>query len=119
MSDVKGYLNVCMDKRFWKKATELFSEKTGLSMTDFWVETNPGGVNTLENMTGQDYAAGHGAEIYGWGAHGSNCGGQPGVSDEASKAKLMERLEEKKAKFPGKRHFGLFLTELGVDIWEA
>jgi len=65
MSDVKGYLNVCMDKRFWKKATEMFAEKTGLELTDFWVETNPGGVNTLDNMVGQDYAAGHGAEIFG------------------------------------------------------
>lgn len=119
MTDVKGYLNVCMDKRFWQKATVLFAEKTGLAMTDFWVETNPGGVNTLENMTGQDYAAGHGAVVFGWGAHGSNCGGQPGVSDEESRSRLMKKIEEKKVKFPDKKHFGLFFTDEKVEIWEA
>jgi hypothetical protein len=119
MADVKGYLNVCMDKRFWKKATEMFAEKAGLTTTDFWVETNPGGVNTLENMTGQDYAASNGAVIFGWGAHGSHCGGQPGVSDEESKARLMKKIDEKKAKFPTAKHYGLFLTEDFSEIWEA
>src|SRR5690554_806601 len=100
MTDIKGYLNVCMDKRFWKKATEMFTEKTSLSVTDFWLETNPGGVNTLENMVGQDYAASHGATVMGWGAHGSVCGGQQGISDDESKARLMQKIEEKKGKFP-------------------
>lgn len=119
MSDVKGYLNVCMDKRFWKKAVDVFMEKSGLEITDFWLETNPGGVNTLENMTGQEYAAGHGATTFGWGAHGSNCGGQPGVSDEESKARLQKKIEEKKSKFPEGKHYGLWLTEDAVEIWLA
>ena len=116
---IKGYLNVCMDKRFWKKATEMFAEKTGLAMTDFWVETNPGGVNTLENPTGQDYASAHGASLMGWGAHGSNCGGQPGVSDEESRSRLMLKIEEKKARFKEAKHYGLFLTEENSEIWEV
>lgn len=119
MTDQKGYLNVCMDKRFWKKATEMFAETTSLSTTDFWVETNPGGTNTLENMLGQEYASAHGALVMGWGAHGSNCGGQPGVSDEESKSRLKAKIDEKKAKFPDAKHYGLFLTEEKVEIWEA
>lgn len=119
MSDIKGYLNVCMDKRFWKKAADAFAEKTGLTLTDFWLETNPGGVNTLINPTGEDYAAGHGAQVFGWGAHGSNCGGQPGVSDEDSKKVLLQKIEEKKAKHPSAKHYGIFLTDDQVDIWEA
>jgi len=41
------------------------------------------------------------------------------VSDEDSKELLRKKIEEKKAKFPGKKHYGLFLTEQGVEIWEA
>lgn len=119
MSDVKGYLSTCMDKRFWKKAADAFALKTGMDLTDFWVETNPGGPNTQVNPLGEDYATHHGAEILGWASHGSNCGGQPGVSDEDSKAILLKKIEEKKAKFPDKKHFGIFLTEEKTEIWEA
>jgi hypothetical protein len=119
MADVKGYLSTCMDKRFWKQAAEMFAGETGMEMTDFWLETNPGGVNTQANPTGEDYAAGHGAQVMGWGAHGSNCGGQPGMSDEESKSILMTKIEEKKAKFPDKKHYGLFITEETAEIWEA
>lgn len=119
MAEIKGYLSVCMDRRFWKLAADAFTEKTGLALTDFWLETNPGGANTQANPTGEDYAAHHGAEVFGWGAHGSTCGGQPGVSDEESKARLLKKIEEKKAKFPDRKHYGLFLTEVGVEIWEA
>lgn len=119
MADFKGYLSMCMDKRFWEKAAKAFSDKTGLSTTDFWLETNPGGANTQTNPLGEDYAAANGAEIFGWGAHGSHCGGQPGVSDEESKARLLVKIAEKKAKFPDKKHYGIFLTEAAVEIWEV
>lgn len=119
MADIKGYLSACMDRRFWKKSAELFAEKTGLSMTEFWVETNPGGANTQSNPTGEDYATANGAEMLGWGAHGSHCGGQPGVSDEESRSRLLAKIEEKKAKFPNKKHYGLFLTDDSGEIWGA
>jgi hypothetical protein len=118
MADAKGYLNVCMDKRFWKKATDLFARETGLGMTDFWVETNPGGANTKADVVGEDFAASSGATIMGWGAHGSHCGGQPGVSDDESKARLLKKIEEKKLKFPQAKHCGLFFTDTRFDIWE-
>ncbi|PIW08055.1 hypothetical protein COW38_01520 [Candidatus Collierbacteria bacterium CG17_big_fil_post_rev_8_21_14_2_50_45_7] len=119
MSVTKGYLSACMDKRFWLKVAQAFAEKTGMEMTDFWLETNAGGANTQNNPTGEDYAVAHGAQVFGWGAHGSVCGGQPGVSDDDSKAILLEKIQEKKLKFPGNKHYGIFLTEEKVEIWEA
>lgn len=115
----KGYLNFCMDKRFWRLATELFARETGLKETEFWLVTNAGGANTQDNPLGEDYAYVHGARVMGWGAHGSVCGGQPGVSDEESKARLLEVIEEKKRKFPEAKHYGLFLSESVSEIWVA
>lgn len=115
----KGYLNFCMDKRFWQKATEMFARETGISETDFWLVTNAGGANTMSDPLGEDYAASHGATVFGWGAHGSTCGGQPGVSDAESKERLLKVIEEKKVKFPDATHYGLFLTEEKQEIWRV
>jgi len=90
-----------------------------MEMSDFWVETNPGGPNTQNDPLGEDYATAHGATVLGWASHGSNCGGQPGVSDEGSKAILLAKIEEKKTKFSDKKHYGIFLTEEKTEIWEA
>ena len=96
-----------------------FEQATGLKDNEYWQESFPGGAALATSLVGEDYATGHGACIYGWSAHGSNCGGQPGVSDAESKERLMKTIESKKLKFPTGKHFALFVTETGVDVKEV
>jgi hypothetical protein len=105
-----------MDRRFWWNAAELFAERAGMPLHDFWLEPNPG---TKTDSLGEDFAIAQGAQIFGWGAHGSACGGQPGLTDQEIRIRLDAKIAEKEAKYPDKKHFGLFMTEETIEIWEV
>jgi len=114
-----GYLQTCMDKRFVAPQRKVFEEKTGLNSREYWQESYPGGSALATDPLGEDYASQHGATIFGWGAHGSACGGQPGVSDGEIRTRLQATIEKKKKKFPHGTHFSLFSTVDGTEITEV
>ncbi len=113
-----GYLRRCMDKRFGNDTREAFEKETGLGPTDYWDESYPGGAALPTDETGVAYASHHGATIFGWQAHGDQCGGQKGVPDSEIQQRLDMRIAELKQKYPG-RHFRIFATEERIDIKEV
>jgi len=113
---VLGFLTMCADRRFHKKAEEKFQELTGLKEEEYWIEAAAGGTPGITSTVTSDYAYGHGgARIMGWAAHGDTCGGFPGVTTEDMKTRLMTAVAEKKTKYPEATHYWIFLTETGVE----
>ena len=106
VKNMRGYVRRCMDRRFGQATRKAFEEKTGLAPTDYWDESYP------------EYAASHGATMFGYQAHGDHCGGQPDVSDADIQARLDVQIAQLSKKYPG-RHFRIFATEAGVEIKEV
>ncbi|EFH82099.1 hypothetical protein [Ktedonobacter racemifer] len=122
MSDSKtfGFLRTCMDKRFVAATRAAFERASGLSSNDYWHESYAGGSAVpAANNVGEEYAAEHGAAIFGWQAHINNCGGQPGVSDQEIEQRLDSVIQEKVQKYPQARHFRIVASEAGIDIREV
>jgi len=110
-----GFLTLCADRRFHKKAEEKFQELTGLEPEEYWIEAAAGGTPGIETAKTADYAYGHGgARLMGWAAHGDNCGGFPGVTTEEMEEKLLKAIEKRKKQYPQARHFRIFSTEQGT-----
>jgi hypothetical protein len=118
MGSSTGYLRKCMDKRFGKATRDAFEKISGLGPLNYWLESYPGGAAVSTNSTGCSYAASHGATIFGWQAHGSGCGGQPGISDEEIQKRLDAEIAKRKAEFPG-THYRIYCTENGVEVNEV
>lgn len=115
-----GFLRTCMDKRFVAATRAAFEEASGLTSTDYWHESYAGGSAVAPVSTvGEEYAASHGAVIFGWQAHINNCGGQPGVSDQEINQRLDQTIEAMRKKYPDARHFRILASENGVDIQEV
>ena len=55
-----GFLTLCADRRFHKKAEEKFQELTGLEPEEYWIEAAAGGTPGIETAKTADYAYGHG-----------------------------------------------------------
>lgn len=113
-----GYLRRCIDRRFGAKTRTAFEKVTGLGPDDYWDEAYPGGTALPAPTNGADLAAEHGASIFGWQAHGSKCGGQPGVGDSEIQDRLNAQIAQLKKRYPG-HHFRIFATEVGIDIREV
>lgn len=113
----KGFLRRCIDRRFHAQTRQLFEQATGLGQTDYWDEGIAGGAAVETNEAGADYAQKNGATIWGWQAHGSHCGGQPGVSDAESAARLDKNIA-KQRKTRGGRHFRIWVTDDSAEITE-
>ena len=115
-----GFLRTCMDKRFVAASRRAFEEASGLAETAYWHEAYAGG-SAVEpaNTIGEDFAASHGATIFGWQAHIDNCGGLPGFTNQEIERLLDSRIALMTAKFPHARHFRIVASESGVDIREV
>jgi len=116
MSERLGYLASCMDRRFVVNTRRAFEKETGLSETQYWHESWPGGAAVPQSEVGEDYAYSHGARAFGWQAHGSTCGGQPGVSDQEIQQRLDTTIHAKVEKFPDADHYRIFVTEDSLSI---
>lgn len=114
----KGFLRRCIDRRFHEQTRQLFERATGLGRNDYWDEGVAGGAAVEVDSKGADHAAHSGATIWGWGAHGSHCGGQPNASDSESATALDSRITRLKQKYKG-RHFRIFVTEDSEEIREV
>lgn len=116
-----GFLRSCIDKRFVEATRREFEKhvRDDLNLpefgpTSYWHEAYAGGSaknppgkppdgypdNTSD---GEKYAADHGARIFGWQAHISNCGGfppPPPPQDPEIEAGLLEMFNAKKSQYP-------------------
>ena len=117
---ILGYLRTCMDRRFVLPTRGAFEQETGLGPTDYYHESYPGGVAVAEtDPLGENLAYEHGVRIFGWGAHGDGCAGLPGVDDAGIMLRLEKYIEEKMLKFPGSKHYRIFVTEENIEITEV
>lgn len=115
-----GFLRTCIDKRFVAGSRYAFEEAAGLAALDYWHEAYAGGsALPPPNTIGEDYAAAHGATIFGWQAHVDKCGGIPNTSNQEIERMLDQRIALMQAKFPHARHFRILASDNGIDIREV
>jgi len=106
-----GVLVVCGDRRFWRLQQEAFEKETGLTPQQYWVHCLAGGAPKAfetNDLVLEEHAVHSGAIIMGWGAHGTRCGGYPGLDDETLKQKLDETVKRAKEKFPQAIHYRIW-----------
>jgi len=114
-----GFLRTCIDQRFVTSTRAAFEKASGLRPAEYWHEAYAGGAAVPPpNTKGEDYAASHGAAIFGWQAHLNGCLGQPHVIDHEIIKRLDRVIAKKRKKFPHARHFRIVASEEGIDIQE-
>jgi len=111
-----GFLQMCADRRFHAEVERKFREATGLSEADYWIEATAGGAPAISDSKSADYVYTHGARVMGWAAHGSNCGGSPGVSDKNMEARLDETIRDRQSRYPDATHYKIFSTGTETTI---
>lgn len=115
-----GFLRTCIDKRFVAVTRAAFEAAVPLGPADYWHEAYAGGsALPPPNTIGEDYAASHGASIFGWQAHIDGCGGLPGRSNQEIESLLDSNIQQMQKKYPGARHFRIVASESGVSILEV
>lgn len=114
-----GFLRTCIDKRFVAESRHTFEMYAGLLPTAYWHEAYAGGsALPPPNTIGEDYAASHGATLFGWQAHIDNCGGIPGASNQEIEKMLDQRIVLMLQKYPEARHFRIVASDRGISITE-
>lgn len=110
---------MCADCRFHAEVERKFREATGFSETDYWIEATAGGSPAVGDTKTADYAYAHGAKKMGWAAHGSGCGGFPGVNDEVIRGKLDEVIEDRIKRYSDAAHYRIFSVEKPEGITDT
>ncbi|HLW00857.1 MAG TPA: hypothetical protein VKT82_19515 [Ktedonobacterales bacterium] len=113
-----GFLRTCIDKRFVEATRRAFEERVRRDLnltpeqfgpTSYWHEAYAGGSAKAPpgfpdgTSDGETYAAKHGAIVFGWQAHISNCGGfpePPPPQDPVIIAGLRATFEQKQKDHP-------------------
>ena len=112
----KGFLQLCADKRYHRKTMKAFENVTGLGEEDYWIEASAGGAPAFGYKTKTaEFAYENGAVHMGWAAHGDECGGFPGATDQEIAAKLDAILVQREINFPAATHY-LFFGASGIVV---
>lgn len=120
MSGYRGILRRCMDPRFGDEQRKTFQKITGLKPNAYYDLAYPGGGALDDPTTGTTLAVNGGVEIWGFGAHGDRCAGQPGIEDDQIIERLNSQIAEFKQEFTGLTVFALFSTlQGGTQVWQA
>lgn len=122
-----GFLRTCIDKRFVGITRTRFEEVTGLPSVAYWHEAYAGGsardpslvandATTGNNIYADQYAAEHGATVFGWQAHIDACGGLPGATNVEIENALDAHIRAMIAKYPNAVHYRILASDKGVEI---
>jgi hypothetical protein len=112
-----GFLQLCADRRYHRKTMAAFEQATGLGPDDYWIEASAGGAPELGVSTATArFAYDQGARVMGWAAHGDQCGGFPGLDNDAILAKLRTAVADLAPDFPGATHWILFGAGGAVEV---
>ncbi|GHO98082.1 hypothetical protein KSF_081300 [Reticulibacter mediterranei] len=122
-----GFLRTCIDKRFVEASRRKFEEATGLLPTAYWHEAYAGGsardpslvgndAKTGDNIYADQYAAEHGATIFGWQAHIDKCGGLPGADNTDIEKALDVHIRAMITKYPAFQHYRILASDRGIEI---
>ena len=124
-----GFLRSCIDRRFVEATRSEFERLTGLSPTDFWHEAYAGGTALPPaDPISENFAASHGATIFGWQAHIDHCGAfplPPENRDDEIRARLLATFAQKIKQYDhlNATHFAM-LAKVGpegtvaFELWE-
>ncbi|MDQ4125742.1 MAG: hypothetical protein M3134_09110, partial [Actinomycetota bacterium] len=70
-AEVRGFLQLCADRRYHRLTMEEFEARTGLGPDDYWIEATAGGAAAFGGSTATAaFAYANGARIMGWAGHG-------------------------------------------------
>ena len=112
-----GFLQLCADRRFHRPTMQEFERLTSLCENDYWIEARAGGAPSWDDNTKTArFAYGQGARHMAWAAHGDNCGGFPGVSDDELRREVERSMKSRAEEFPEAEHYALFAHEGGVEL---
>jgi hypothetical protein len=104
-----GFLQLCSERRFHRMVMEAFEEAAGLAPDGYWIEARPGGAPSwADNTRAARLSHRTGAFFLGGAAHGDNCLGFPGESNERLADRLVKTLNKRAEEFPKVTHFGFF-----------
>ena len=117
---VRGYLQLCSDLRFHRATMAAFEGSTGLAADGYWIEARPGGAPSwADNTRAARLAHARGALFMGWAAHGDECLGFAGESNEGMRHRLVRALNARAEEFPHATHVGLFAFGEEVEVIAA
>jgi hypothetical protein len=110
---VRGFLQLCADRRFHSCLQREFITDAGLSThEDYWIHADAGGTPTMAKQTVTPNYCYHDKKVrlMGWSAHGDNCGGLPNLPDHKIQQLLCETMQGKVKDYPEATHFIYFVT---------
>jgi hypothetical protein len=114
---VRGYLQLCADLRFHRATMIEFERVTGLAADGYWIESRPGGAPSwADNTRAARLAHRRGALLMGWAAHGDECLGFAGESNDQIRSRLLRTLAKRAEEFPRATHVGLFAVRETVEL---
>lgn len=122
--ELRGFLQLCADRRFHRCIQERFQEDTNMESPDlYWIHADAGGTPKMEcARTAPDYCY-HDkcVRLMGWSAHGNICGGfgDDIPDDEIQRALLVTALR-KIDEYPEATHYIYFATAVKEgETWYA
>lgn len=111
---VRGFLQMCADRRFHNLIQKEFKRDAGLSSReDYWIHADAGGTPKMADLTiAPDYCYGKKeVRLMGWAAHGDICGGfGDDVGDDEIMQALCKTMQQKVRDYPLATHFIYFVT---------
>jgi hypothetical protein len=107
--DVRGFLQLCSDRRYHRKIMDAFERVTGLGASDYHIEARPGGAASWADTTRMARLAYRsGASFMGWAGHGDVCHGFHGATNDDLRRKLERTARRRAGDFPRATHYLLF-----------
>ena len=117
MAPALGFIQLCADRRFHRKTMEAFEELSGLDADGYWIEAQPGGAPSWRDATpAAELASSGGVAHMAWTAHGDECGGFPGLSNDELRNKVASTARQRASEFPSATHYGLFAHDGQVEL---
>jgi hypothetical protein len=114
---VRGFLQLCSDRRYHRKIMMAFERETGLQPNDYYVEARPGGAPSWADTTRiARFAYRSGASFMGWAAHGDRCFGFYGAANDELRRKLERTARRRAEDFPRASHYLLFGAVGDVEV---
>jgi hypothetical protein len=109
VDEALGFLQLCADRRYHRKTMEAFELATGLRPDQYWIEARAGGAPAWsDRSTAAKLAYRSGARHMGWAAHGDQCAGFPGESNEQLGRRVERTARARREDFPQAVHYLLF-----------
>jgi hypothetical protein len=99
------------------KVMKTFEELAGLDADGYWIEARPGGAPSWSDTTdAASLVYELGAVHMAWAAHGDDCLGFPGLSNDELRERVAETVRTRAPEFPAATHYGLFAYADEVEL---